>query len=228
MPTKTKERERQPLGARSRRARVPVGRPGRQAPANKVETLLSQRQLSPSQTERLNRLRDAARQLAAEGGYAAVTMRAVAERAGVGLATVYRYFSSKDHLIADVHAMKSVELIDSLHASPPAGQTAVERMAEVFGRALGVAAENLKLASAGVSAITSGDELAASPDYWRKMVMGPYLDIALGDEDVGDRAELGEILGHIFFSLMVGMATGRKSLQECRRVMDRAVHLILD
>ena len=38
--------------------------------------------------------------LAAEGGYDAVQMRDVAGEAGVALGTIYRYFASKDHLLA--------------------------------------------------------------------------------------------------------------------------------
>ncbi len=37
--------------------------------------------------------------LGAEGGYDAVQMRAVADRSGVALGTIYRYFSSKDDLL---------------------------------------------------------------------------------------------------------------------------------
>ena len=194
----------------------------------KVGTLLSARPLTELQAARLNRLRKAATELASEGGYSAVTMRAVAERADVGLATVYRYFSSKDHLIADVHAMKSAAVLESLHTDPPSGGSAAEQVAAVFYRMLEATAEDLDLASAGVSAIASGDPNASSPEYWQKIVMVSYLDVALGDQDVGNRQELGAILGHIFFSLMVGMAGGRHSLRETKEVMKKAVYLILD
>ncbi|NIR40846.1 MAG: helix-turn-helix transcriptional regulator, partial [Actinobacteria bacterium] len=36
--------------------------------------------------------------MAHEGGYEAVQMRAVAERADVALGTIYRYFNGKDDL----------------------------------------------------------------------------------------------------------------------------------
>ncbi|MBL1075941.1 helix-turn-helix transcriptional regulator [Nocardia sp. 2] len=58
--------------------------------------------LSDSQRERRQRLLTAARELAAEGGYAAVTMHAVADRARLARATVYRYFGSKDQLLTAV------------------------------------------------------------------------------------------------------------------------------
>ena len=46
------------------------------------------------------RLLAAAAELAAEGGYDAVQMRDVAQRSGVAMATMYRYFSSKENLLA--------------------------------------------------------------------------------------------------------------------------------
>ena len=60
----------------------------------KIETL------TPNQAARRERVIDAALELAAEGGYDAVQMRDVAGRAQVALGTIYRYFSSKDHLLA--------------------------------------------------------------------------------------------------------------------------------
>ncbi len=202
-------------------------RPPMPIPGSPGKRLHGEKKLTVAQAQRLDRLRQAARDLASEGGYAAVTMRDVAKRANVGLATVYRYFSSKDHLIADVHAMRSVEVIESLQENPPEGATAAERLAAVFGQMLETTAEDLEFAAAGVAAITSADPVASSPQYWQSMVMAAYLDAALGEEDVGNRQELGEILGHVFFSLMIGLASGRVPLDECKRVMNRAVELLV-
>jgi hypothetical protein len=88
-------------------------------------------------------------------------------------------------------------------------------------------AEDLALASAGVAAITSGDPMAGSAEFWSRIALPSYMDAALGVEDVGDREALGEVLGHVFFSLMCGLAIGRMSLAEAEGAMDRAVHLVL-
>ena len=45
---------------------------------------------------------DAARDLVAEGGFAAVQMTEVAKKAGVATGTLYRYFSSKEALCRQV------------------------------------------------------------------------------------------------------------------------------
>lgn len=48
------------------------------------------------------RLLDAARQLLAEGGYAAASISALADRAGVATGSVYNHFASKQELLAAV------------------------------------------------------------------------------------------------------------------------------
>src|SRR6201746_2036727 len=54
---------------------------------------------SSAQRDRRKRILDATLALASKGGYEAVQMRAVAERADVALGTLYRYFPSKVHLL---------------------------------------------------------------------------------------------------------------------------------
>lgn len=56
--------------------------------------------LPPGQQERRERIVQAAISLLERGEYDAIQMRDVAQEAGVALATVYRYFTSKEHLYA--------------------------------------------------------------------------------------------------------------------------------
>src|ERR1700728_4102053 len=58
------------------------------------------RPLTRAQQARRQRVIDAAMALGLEGGYEAVQMRDVAARADVAMGTVYRYFTSKEHLLA--------------------------------------------------------------------------------------------------------------------------------
>lgn len=61
------------------------------------------RHLTPRQARTVDRLTEAAvGELTAEG-YAALTVRGVAKRAGVAPATAYTYFASKEHLVAEVY-----------------------------------------------------------------------------------------------------------------------------
>jgi len=62
----------------------------------------TRRRLSPRQAEVVAQLVRATEDEVAEVGYAGLTVRSVARRAGVAPATAYNYFSSKDHLLAEV------------------------------------------------------------------------------------------------------------------------------
>src|SRR3954453_22031904 len=57
---------------------------------------------------------DAARDLAAEGGMAAVQISAVAQRAGIAAGTVYRYFPSKAELFAALVEVRAVAEVAAL------------------------------------------------------------------------------------------------------------------
>jgi AcrR family transcriptional regulator len=183
--------------------------------------------LGAAQVERRRRLLEAARSLASEGGYPAVTMRDVADRAGMGLATVYRYFSSKDHLIAEVHAARGAEVARELEATPPAGVDARERVTRVCELLIELVVQDLDLASAGVMALTSGDPAASSSEQWQTMVIGPCMEAAFGDEDVGDRREVCELLGHLVFAVMVGLTSGQHEPGSATRLLETAVRRIL-
>ena len=71
--------------------------------------------MTPLQLERRERLLDAVIALVAEGHDDEMQMKDIADRAGVALGTVYRYFSSKDHLVAAA----LVRWAESLEHVPP-------------------------------------------------------------------------------------------------------------
>ncbi len=72
--------------------------------------------MTPNQLLRRRRLTDAVIQLVAESGPDNVQMRDVAERSGVALGTMYRYFASKDHLLAAALADWQHQLTDRVMA----------------------------------------------------------------------------------------------------------------
>ena len=52
--------------------------------------------------------------LVREGGFAAMTMQTVADRAGVGVGTLYRYFDNKATLAAAVFAVATQREVDAV------------------------------------------------------------------------------------------------------------------
>jgi AcrR family transcriptional regulator len=62
----------------------------------------TRRRLTPKQADTIARLSAAALAVLRREGFSGLTIRMVAAEAGVGAATAYTYFSSKEHLIAEI------------------------------------------------------------------------------------------------------------------------------
>ncbi|MBV9321626.1 MAG: TetR family transcriptional regulator [Mycobacterium sp.] len=62
----------------------------------------TRRQLTAKQAETVERLGRAAIDVLTREGFSGLTIRMVAAEAGLGAATAYTYFSSKEHLVAEV------------------------------------------------------------------------------------------------------------------------------
>ena len=173
------------------------------------ETLTLSRRLSPEQAARRGAAVAAARRLAREGGYAAVTMQSVADRSGVGRATLYRYFASKDHLLAEVVLVWGAELGGELRGRGLAAASPAGRVAEVLLHVLDAARAEPRLTSAVLTAATSADPEALRAGQELGAVMQRYLDVALGESAGPERGELAQLVGHVLFSSLVHMTSGR-------------------
>jgi AcrR family transcriptional regulator len=64
----------------------------------------------------------------AAGGEEALQMKELAERAEVSLATVYRYFPSKDHVLLAISISRYEDALRRVSAEAPRGDTVQERM----------------------------------------------------------------------------------------------------
>jgi TetR/AcrR family transcriptional regulator, cholesterol catabolism regulator len=190
-------------------------------------TLLLARRMTPAQAARRTRAIEAARVLAQEGGYAAVNMTDVAARAGFGRATLYRYFASKDHLLAEVTTRWGAEIIADLRARPPRGRTAGERVASVFERVFQVASEQSRLTEAAVTAALSADPSAVTAWQSAGGLVEGYLDSAIGDEPFAEREAAGRALGYVFLSTLILMTSGRISAEQAVAELASAVRLML-
>ncbi|HBL87843.1 MAG TPA: TetR/AcrR family transcriptional regulator, partial [Alcanivorax sp.] len=66
--------------------------------------------------------------LVREGGFAAMTMQTVADRAGVGVGTLYRYFDNKATLAAAVFAVATQREVDAVDRALAGGGDAAVRL----------------------------------------------------------------------------------------------------
>ena len=190
-------------------------------------TLLIPTVLSDEQSGRRDLVVKAATDLAEAGGYDAVVMKAVADRSGVALATIYRWFASKDHLLTEVLLVWGAELSESLTIDPPRDGDAADRVAAALGRVIDVAGSRPRLASAVVDAVLSVDRgpLDAQGDFHR--LMAAWIDAALGADEVADRDAVTEVLEHVCFSTIIAFATGRQDAAYAKDQLASAARLLL-
>jgi AcrR family transcriptional regulator len=117
-------------------------------------TEATRRRLSPRQAEAVAQLVQAAVDEVEEVGYEGVTVRNVARRAGLAPATAYTYFSSKDHLLAEV-LWRGMEALPAMEVDPE--QSVRDRVAETVRAMVLLATESAALVDASTQALVSSN-----------------------------------------------------------------------
>ena len=185
--------------------------------------------LTKSQAARRERVLRSALELGSTGGYDAVQMRDVATTAGVALGTIYRYFSSKDHLLAAAMVEWVHDLERRVGQRPPKGDTVADRVVDVLRRATRAMEREPKLSEAVVTALLSPDRGAAACQEDVAASMVRILAHALGDDiDPAFGAEVTRTLGHVWFAALIGWVNGWSGMDKVGDEVDLATHLVLD
>jgi AcrR family transcriptional regulator len=112
----------------------------------------TRRRLSPRQAEVVAQLVRATEQEIEVVGYAGLTVRSVARRAGVAPATAYNYFSSKDHLLAEV-LWRGMQALPPVPADP--GRPVHDRVADAVRAMVLLTSESPALVDASNQALLS-------------------------------------------------------------------------
>jgi AcrR family transcriptional regulator len=184
--------------------------------------------LKERQEARRQRLIQAALALGAEGGYDAVQMREISEMADVALGTIYRYFSSKDHLLAAALAEWTGQLQNRLAQRPAQGGTAADQLVAVLSQACRALERQPRLAGALVKAMTSSDPGVAEAigrvgDQISGMTGGILAEFP---EEV--RAGIVDLIGHVWYSTLARWANGLMPLDEVAPELERMVRLVVE
>lgn len=185
--------------------------------------------LTKSQAARRDRVIRVAMELGAEGGYDAVQMRDVSQRAEVALGTIYRYFSSKDHLLSAALVEWTEELERQVNRRPPRGDTIADRMVEVLGRACRSMEREPKLSAAVVTALASSDPQVTRCQQDMNEVM-TRIQSQVFPDDFPPEAKAGIIrtLEHVWFSSLLGWVNGWMGMHAASDELATAAHLLLD
>lgn len=131
------------------------------------------------QNQRRKRIVQAAAALASRGGVEAMQMRTVAERAGVALGTLYRYFPSKMDLVVAVVADELDLFETSVERRPPEARTPARRAVDVLIRATRTLMREPELADALIRSLILSNTETDFGDRVTRML----LRVATSDPD---------------------------------------------
>jgi AcrR family transcriptional regulator len=173
------------------------------------------------------RVLDAAMDLAARGGYDVVQMRQVAHRAGVAMGTIYRYFDSKDQLLAAALVDWSDRMAQSLEARPPRGSSPAERLMDVIRRTTRSIERNPQLTAALITGVTSAEGGVRQYQEAVAASLDRILSSALDDLDDDEREAILRILRHVWFAALLGWVNGWQGVRSVGEELEFAARHLL-
>lgn len=180
----------------------------------------TRRRLSAKQADTVDRLSRAALDLLRREGFAGLTVRRVAAEAGVGAATAYTYFSSKEHLVAEVFWRRLVSAPPAPHQS----DDPATRVTEVLRHIALLVADEPEFAGAVTNALLGRDP---DVEVLRQRIgreIRDRLTAALAsdvDADVIDSLEM------LYSGALVRAGMGYTSYQEIAERLEKSARLML-
>jgi AcrR family transcriptional regulator len=183
---------------------------------------------SAAQRERRKRILDATLALASKGGYEAVQMRTVAERADVALGTLYRYFPSKIHLLVGALTEEFEQMQEKLDRRPIPGDTPTERMLYVLSRVTRTMQRDPMLTEAMTRAFMFADPSAANEVNTVARQMVRMFTRAMHDgEPSAEDVAIARVIGDVWLSNLVAWVTRRASADDVTSRLELAARLLL-
>jgi TetR/AcrR family transcriptional regulator, cholesterol catabolism regulator len=144
--------------------------------------------LTATQLARRQSIVDASLVLLERNEYDRIQMKDVAEEAGVALGTLYRYFSSKEHLFAEVLVKWAATLRSSLTRRPPSETTPQERLRVALHRSVRAFQHQPQLARLIASLELSSDPFATEIlERLDQATTGVYMELLEGIDPVRSR-----------------------------------------
>jgi AcrR family transcriptional regulator len=200
-------------------ARVP-------APPQAVDTM------SAAQLDRRRRVIDAFIELVAAGRVDDVGMKEVSERSGVALGTIYRYFSSRDHLAAAAltewaRTLDASRVVDRAAANGAGGASMSDRLVAILRRAVRAYQRQPAFARLVILAATSTDPFAS--ECYAEMGASVYdtLGSALDDLDPVERRRVLDVVGAVWYQALIEWVNDRKTIAQVYDAVESAARLVL-
>ena len=183
---------------------------------------------SSAQRDRRKRILDATLALASKGGYDAVQMRAVAERADVALGTLYRYFPSKIHLLVSALARELERVRERTERIPVPGNTPYERLMFILDRITKGLQRDPQLTEAMTRAFMFADASAAAEVDTVGRLMDRMIARALTEEEPSEeQLAISRVISDVWLANLVAWVTRRASATDVADRLELTIALLL-
>ena len=183
---------------------------------------------SEAQRERRKRILDATLAIASKGGYEAVQMRAVAERADVAVGTLYRYFPSKVHLLVSALGREFERIDAKTDRAALAGGTPYQRLNLMVGKLNRAMQRNPLLTEAMTRAFVFADASAAGEvDHVGKLMDSMFARAMSEGEPTEDQYHIARVISDVWLSNLLAWLTRRASATDVSKRLDLAMRLLI-
>ena len=184
---------------------------------------------SSSQRERRRRILDATLALASKGGYDAVQMRAVADKADVAVGTLYRYFPSKVHLLVSALHREFEKVDDRPQKTSARNGTAEDRLKRVVHAMTRTMQKDPLLTEAMTRAFMFADASAATEvELVGRLIDRIFAKAMTPDEPSQVQLDIARVISDVWLSNQVAWLTRRSSATDVSKRMDLTIHLLLN
>jgi TetR/AcrR family transcriptional regulator, cholesterol catabolism regulator len=182
---------------------------------------------SAAQRDRRKRIIDATMALASKGGYEAVQMRAVAERADVALGTLYRYFPSKIHLLVSGLAREFEQVTERMDRVASTGDSPAERLLSMLGRTTRALQRDPNLTEAMTRAFMFADTSAAAEiETVGHLMERMFLKAMRNDDPTDQDIAILRVIADVWMANLVAWVTRRASATDVANRLELSVRLL--
>ncbi|MDQ1479067.1 MAG: TetR/AcrR family transcriptional regulator, cholesterol catabolism regulator [Actinomycetota bacterium] len=184
--------------------------------------------LTIAQQARRDRIVDAGLTLLAERAYDKIQVKDVAEEANVALGTLYHYFSSKEHLFAEVLVRWAATLRTNISRNPLRGLTDAQRLTQVISRSVRAFQRQPSLARLIATLETSADPYATEILARLAQTTNDIYVEAIHDADRDTAERIVRVVDAVLAARLRAWVAGRITIATVTDDLADAIGLLLD
>lgn len=185
------------------------------------------RKLNPAQLKRRDQILQATREIISSEGSEALSMQDVAKKAAVPRVTLYRYYSSREHLISDMALAWGRSLVERLQRTVPPGTTVGEKATAVFESIFDEAEQNPRLIGVTLSSLLSPDPATMQLYADIEQLLPSLLGTVIEAHEIPDAEYVLGTLNRLILANLLLLSSGRSETDEAIDNMACTARLLL-